>query len=499
MKQIEGGLLECFKKLVENHIGLCIRQADGEALRKTLGAEMKRLNIAEAEEYLSFLESDSGESKKEWKALILLITTGESYFFRDKGHFFLLQNNILPKLIKNRQNQRTLRIWSAGCSTGEEPYSIAILLDMLFPDMKQWDVFILGTDINEESLKKAERGIYSEWSFRMVDKDIKRKYFKRHQDDWEIAGEIKKTVRFQYGNLMAGDFFSQNPEICNMDLIICRNVFIYFNKKAVSSVLSKFINTLNDEGYLITGHGELQGHDLMDLNQIMYPEAVIYKKTLEVKGQSPKITRLPERKKEKKELKFKITPVSKPALPVPAPSKMKPLEPKKEIAELIKKGRYTEAVDKAASPLNKCKDDNDMLCLMAQVYANSGDYEKAEGVCRKAMDNNTASADPYFLLAHIAEAKGNDEEAKALFKKVIYLNPSFIAAYCELGGLYEKGNDIPRAKKARSTAIELLKALPPSSAIKPYDITAGELLAYVLALIRSEKETLALTGEKSRR
>jgi chemotaxis protein methyltransferase CheR len=461
MKQIEDKLLERFKKLVTGHIGLRISKEDSETFRKVLTIRMKSLNITDPERYLSFLESDTVAGKQEWKAFILSITTGESYFFRDKGHFFLLQNTILPELIKKKETKRSLRIWSAGCATGEEPYSIAILLDMLLPDLKGWDIVIIGTDINEDSLKKAERGIYSPWSFRMLDKDIQGRYFKRHQDKWEIHENIKKMVNFQYGNLIEGGFFSQNPEICNMDIVICRNVFIYFEKEAVSSVLNKFQRILNQEGYLVTGHAELYGHDLTSLSQLMFPEAVIYKKTAELKVQPPEITRL-----------SKQVPESAP--PVTGLSKAKIPEPN--------------------------NDNYDVLCLLAQAYANSGDYEKAASTCRRAMNINAHSAAPYLLLAQVAEARGNDAEAKDLFKKAIYLDPAFIAAYCELGGLYEKENDISRARKARTTAIEFLKFLPSQATVKPYDITAGEMLNYVEYLTGAKDAGLmpAVPGEQSR-
>jgi chemotaxis protein methyltransferase CheR len=461
MKQIEDKLLEQFKKLVTGRIGLRIGKEDSETFRRALTIRMKSLTIAHSERYLSFLESDSGASEQEWKAFIVSITTGESYFFRDKGHFFLLQNTILPELIKKKETKRSLRIWSAGCATGEEPYSVAILLDMLLPDRKGWDIFIIGTDINEESLKKAARGIYSPWSFRMLGKDIQSRYFKRYQDKWEIHENIKKMVNFQYGNLIEDGFFSQNPEICTMDIIICRNVFIYFEKEAVSSVLNKFQRILNPGGYLVTGHAELYGHALTSLHQIMYPEAVIYKKTAELCMQPAEISPLPKQ-------------VPKSVPPVPLLSKAKITEPN--------------------------KDNYDLLCQMAQAYANSGDYEKAASACRRAMNINPRSADPYLLLAHIAEARGNDAEAKDLFKKAIYLDPAFIAAYCELGGLYEKENDLSRARKARTTAIEFLKHLPSQATVKPYDITAGEMLTYVESLTGANNagSMPAVPGEQSR-
>ena len=267
IKPMNDNLLERFKKLITDRFGLRIFNEDSETFHKALTGRMHCLNMTDPVSYLTFLESDTRISKQEWKTFILSITTGESYFFRDTGHFFLLKNTILPELIKKNEAKRSLRIWSAGCATGEEAYSVAILLDMLLPDMKKWDISIIGTDINEESLKKAVRGIYSQWSFRMLDKDIQERYFKRNHDEWEIHENIKKIVNFQYENLIEYEFSSESQKICNMDVIICRNVFIYFEKAAVLSVLNKFQLTLNWGGYLVTGHAELFELDLdLDLD-----------------------------------------------------------------------------------------------------------------------------------------------------------------------------------------------------------------------------------------
>jgi len=483
MKSVLDNFIELFKKLVASRVGLRICNEDIETFRQALTMQMKSLNFVDPERYLSFLATDTALSKQAWKALIISITTGESYFFRDKGHFFLLRNIVLPDLIKKKETERSLRIWSAGCATGEEPYSIAILLDMLLPDLQGWDILITGTDINEESLKKAGRGRYSQWSFRMVDKEIRGKYFKRRQDEWEIHENIKKMVKFQYGNLIEADFFPQNPEICNMDIIICRNVFIYFEKNAVSAVLKKFQRVLNIGGYLVAGHTELYGHDLTNLHQIVSPEAVIYKKTAELKMQPAKIPCLVN-----------------PLRPVSRLSRIKPPNPNREIEEYIEKGRHTEAIAKSESILITHEANYDLLCLMAQAYANSGDYEKAESACRRAIVVKGDSADPYLLLAQVAEARGNDEEAKDFLKKAIYLNSAFIAGYLELGGLYEKENDIRRARKARAAALEFLKALHAQTPVKPYDITAGELLEHVECLIGIRDVGLrsAESGERSR-
>jgi chemotaxis protein methyltransferase CheR len=479
MKRFEDKYIEQFKDLVSSQIGLFVRQGDLESFRRTLLLRMKSLDFVEPGKYYSFLKTGTKEGEDEWRKLIILFTTGESYFFRDKGHFFLLQNSILPRLIENKKNQQTLRVWSAGCATGEEPFSIAILIDILLPNLKGWDVFIIGTDINEEALARAKRGIFSEWSFRMVDEAIREKYFKRRGAEWEIDARIKSMVQFQYGNLMEDRFFSQIPGIGNMDLIICRNVFIYFEKETVSLVFNKFIEKLNTDGYLITGHGELYGQELSNLHRIMYPEAIIYKKITEFTSQDSDSTLVPKFREEKKNRKIMGKPLSKPALPVPQKSKKTPQEPIFEIEELIANGRYTEAIKKGESFLNQYRDNYNLLYLLAQVHANSGDYEKAEDFCKKAINLNANAADPFFLLAHISEIRGSDQEAKELFRKAIYLNPDYIAAYLELGGIYDKENDLSRAIKVRTTAIELLKSMPSVTSVKPYDMTAGELLKYI--------------------
>jgi len=483
MRQIETEILERFKKIVETHIGLNSSNEDP-LFRKTLIALMKESNITRPEEYLSLLESNTNESKQEWIALTQMVTTGESYFFRDNGHFHLLQNKILPELIKKKQPQRSLRIWSAGCSSGEEPYSIAILLDMLLPDPEGWEIVILGTDINSGFLKKARRGIYSDWSFRMVDKDIQQKYFSRHADGWEINERFKQRIKFQHANLMETGFFTHYTEICNMDIIICRNVFIYFNRQAVSSVFNNFTKILNNDGYLITGHGELYGLNITGLLQILSPEAVIYKKTVELIAPISANAMVPERIKEDKKLNIKSDTVVGSELPV-AKAKTRLHNQKIEIKKVNHEGRYSEVNEKVGTYNLANENEYCILLSLARDYANSGDYGKAESCCKKAIEKNYDSAYPYFLLAQIAEAKGNDEAAKDLLNKAIYLNPTFIAAYCEIGSIYERNGEHVRAVKFRNTASDLLRSLPSHSLVNPYNISAAELLEAISTLIKS--------------
>lgn len=450
-----------FEQLISWRTGLQMRLEDKEKWRALINSRLRSVRLPSLGEYYQLLISDSVESKSEWRELLGILTTGESYFYRDKGQFSLLKNLILPDIIERRQKDRTLRIWSAGCSTGEEAYSIAILINEMLPQLKGWDILILGTDINEKAIEKAKQGIYSQWSFRTTDPDLRERNFKRRYDAWEIDQRIRKMVKFRPGNLMEDKFPDSASGIHDMDLILCRNVFIYFNSVSVAAVLEKFTETLNDGGYLVTGHGELYGQSLGRLQAKMFPESVAYQKASSELG--VRSWELEKTKKRRTDVE-KLRVAEIPKLPTP-PKKLPTPAPQ------------------LTTPESQFKDS----LLSARKCADSGEYDKAADLCRKALDIDNTAVKPYFLLAQIAELQGRNEAAKDLLKRIIYLSPDFIPAYLELGALYERENDAERAKKMRSTAIELLKALPHGSVVEPYEgVTAGELLEYVKKLVVQE-------------
>ncbi|MGL4375255.1 MAG: CheR family methyltransferase, partial [Microcoleaceae cyanobacterium] len=155
-------LLEKFIHLISQYTGLQIRPQDRKNFSQKLGVRMKSLKISYPEKYYELLDYPSPESQKEWRELILHLTVTESYFWRDKGQLEILHNIILPELIETKKIAcqtlgipKSLRLWSAGCSTGEEPYSLAMLVKELLPDWQEWNLLILGTDINEEVMEKA--------------------------------------------------------------------------------------------------------------------------------------------------------------------------------------------------------------------------------------------------------------------------------------------------------------------------------------------------------
>lgn len=490
IKQIQ---LEKCCNLISTKTGIKIRADELRGASGYIREKLRSVPFSNIDSYLRILESDSPESILEWKELINGITIGESYFFRDKGQFSLLENRILPELIELRKKHRSLRIWSAGCSTGEETYSLAILLDKLMTDRHAWDVLILGTDINEESIKKAEQGLYGQWSFRRVESDLKNRFFRKKKDRWEIDRKFRNMITFRTLNLVQDKFPNAGVDFNNMDLVLCRNLFIYFSKTAVCTVLKKLSTALADGGYLMTGHGELHEQDLYPLTPLIFPESVIYRRDRKHSG-----IHKPEFFTSAVTLDL-INAIRKEDHPHhSAPDKNMPRvsgssgehdikKLLKDIEPLFVSGDYKGVMDKAASVLNIDPGNTDAAYSMAKAYAERGLYDEAVRELNQLIKRDSGKAGPYLILAQISEIRGDHEAAKDFLKKVIYLDPGSIAAHLELGAIYQRDNDTVRARKMTGTALQLIKALPPAALIENYDgITAGELEGYIMKMLEEQ-------------
>lgn len=280
-QSLSEGLIQNFIRLIASYTGLEIRERDKFALSEKILLRMKVLKLDLPENYYQLLNSSTSEGYQEWQILVVLLTNIESYFFRDKDQFTLLRYNIFPELIQRKKTSKTLRICSAGCSSGEEVYSLAILLKELLPDLKQWNLMILGIDINQDALEKAKAGVYRPWSFRRVEAEIVQRYFQFKNNHYHLDPSIKQMVQFQSLNLVNEILPRANSELREFDLILCRNVFIYFEPSAIGKVLNKFYNALQPLGYLITGHAELYGQNLSRFHTKIFPESVVYQRTID--------------------------------------------------------------------------------------------------------------------------------------------------------------------------------------------------------------------------
>ncbi len=522
-------LKEAFIQLITKHTGLVIREQDQAALSEKIFLRMKALKVDFPEIYYQLLDAPTFESHQEWQKLVVHLTNLESYFFRDKGQFILLRNCILPELINRKQDSKILRIYSAGCSTGEEPYSLAILLKELIPDLEQWELLILGTDINQEALEKAQTGIYSPWSFRSVKEDIKQKYFRLIKKQYQIDPQIRKMVKFQTLNLVKDPFPQPDSDLSELDLIICRNVFIYFEEAAIAKVIDKYYQTLQPLGYLITGHAELYGQNLNQFQTQIFPESLVYQRPVDNLVNVPLASLPTEQGLQSSTEDNLLPPVPFPGgarggfCPLPFQAKISSTQtdrtitasskqahlpsarspttetdsPQETDEELIRKAEillrqkaYNLAIQQVNKVLKKHPNNCYAYYLMAKIQVNLHQYKEATHYCHQALEIDSFFIEPHYLLAQIAQEQNNLAEAKRLLKQIIYLEPYSLAAYFELSHIYQQEGDKKRSIKMQQALLNILKQLPANGKILELgNLTAAELileLETTLQLINQE-------------
>lgn len=199
------------------------------------------------------------------QAVIDAMTTNETFFFRDRAPFEQFQRELLPELMAKRQDKRRLRIWCTACSTGQEPYSLAMLLEEEAPRLEGWSIDILATDLSETALKAARRGVYSQFEVqRGLSTARLLRHFHQHNGNWRVNDRLRARVTFRALNLL-----SNFREIGPFDLILCRNVLIYFEPEVKRDVLSRLFDVMADDGSLILGSAETAG----DANRHFTPVA----------------------------------------------------------------------------------------------------------------------------------------------------------------------------------------------------------------------------------
>lgn len=205
------------------------------------------------------------------------LTVGESYFFRNEHHFRALREHVLPHILREKAVSRELRIWSAGCSTGEEPYSVAIVLDQLLGADDSWRVSILGTDLNPDYLARAREGRYRLWSFRQCDLHKNQNYFHQEGDEYQLAPHIRDRVRFSYLNLVKDVYPSVMTGTTGLDLVLFRNVAIYLKPEVTAAILTRFRQVLRPGGWLLLGETEVSTAPVQGFEARCFDQATFYR------------------------------------------------------------------------------------------------------------------------------------------------------------------------------------------------------------------------------
>jgi len=245
-------------------------------LENRLGNRLKKLNLKNFDEYYNFLRFDVGKAN-ELKKLFEVITTNETSFYRNPPQLQVFQEKVLSEVLKERRaNGKSLRIWSAGCSTGEEPYTLSMIIhELLKSEVGSWDIRITANDLSERVLESARKGVYNDYTLRTTPEDIAKRYFDMNSGTNKIKPEVKKLVSFGQINLKDR---MQLKRVERSQIIFCRNVIIYFDDEMKRQVINAFYDNLLPGGYLFIGHSESLHNITRAFKPIHFPGAIIYRK-----------------------------------------------------------------------------------------------------------------------------------------------------------------------------------------------------------------------------
>lgn len=356
-----------------------------------------------------------------------LLTVGETYFFRDRPCFEALERHVLPTLITTRRSQRDLRlrVWSAGCSTGPEPYSIAILLDRLLPDRAAWDVRVRATDINPAALEQARRGVYRAWSLRDLPAALRDRYFERlGPDRFELDPAIRGMVVFEAGNLTREP--PPSSEAGSTDVLLCRNALMYLTPEALQATVARLQRTLSKRGWLVVAPVEAYSERFRPLTAVNFPGAIFFRK-----GRAPRTVPTT--------LTFRQVPAA-----TPAPSDAFPAA--------AETGPPSGAV--ATTP---AQDGPDVRRLLdhAGSLADRGNLDEALRVCQAALDEDRLDPVVHRLMAAIHQERGDVPAALESLRRALYLDPDSPEVHLALGNVLLQCGDRRRALRHLETAARL--------------------------------------------
>jgi chemotaxis protein methyltransferase CheR len=437
---------ERFRSALEEGAGLHFADDKQRLLESKLAAFGRTLGVTSG---LALLERVR-HSPEELQALVNALTVGESYFFRNRPHFHVLRERILPDLARSGST-RGLRIWCAGCSTGEEPYSLAMLLRDEFPDIVGAGATILATDINTEFLARAAEARYTPWSFRGVELEIIERHFAKLPDGrFQLGEDIVRMVSFRPCNLAR---LPLDPgEGAEFDLVVCRNVLIYFSFKLAGAVVESLIGTVRRAGYLMVGHAE--AFPALQKLEALYGNGTFYYRR-------PLVDPRPSEAARRRSM-----------LPIPGLS-VAPPPPAKAPAPRVEPAARERAQGGPAAGTVRA----DAALCEARALADKGEVGEALRVLSGRVERDKVLDERiFFLLAILADESGRGEDAVRYLRQALFLDKGLIAGHYYLGTLCERDGDARSASRHFRNAGRLLAGLPEDRLLPEMgDMTAGRL------------------------
>jgi chemotaxis protein methyltransferase CheR len=458
--------------LLSDRMGLELIGTRRESALAAIRSAMAESDIVSLDEYYARITSE----EKDLDRLIDAVSIGETYFFREPAQFEFLREQIISDARRARGFDTPINIWSAGCASGEEAYSIAILLEETGVSTSSR---ILGTDISKAAISQARLANYRAWSLRTADSTFLDRYFALDGLHYKLCDRIRKRATFEHHNLSAPGL---PPSVLggDMDVIFLRNVLIYFGREMSKSLVARLSSALRPGGWLITASCDPPVQGVPELEAISSDGCVFYRRRSTATGfvPSPRTSPLDEEPKR--------------IVPAKAPAKTSATSAKADSAQ------ETETFDRQAAHLalrtgdyvevlrltDRCRNESEASALAARATANLAGSLAAYRECERACRNHPLSADLHYLRGVFLFDLGRCTDAADAFRRVVYLDPSSALAHFSLGTLLEKLGDTSRALRAFQNAQALCSQMDPDQVVPlTDDETAANLATAVLGRI----------------
>jgi chemotaxis protein methyltransferase CheR len=436
----------------------------------------RRIHATNARDCAGYLDrlSNAASGDEEWSRLESEITIGETFFFRYAEQFAALRRTILPDLIARNREERRIRIWSAGCATGAEPYSLAILIsELLGVEREGWRINIVGTDINEAFLATARQGRFGKWALRSMPPEERARYFADEGENrWLLRPEYRALVRFERHNLMSLLDGTSPLQFTDFDLVLCRNVLIYFHPDTVLRIVGALRDCLMAEGWLLLGHAEPNPAFAGLLQTVNLPGTAAYRRL-------PEGVEIPVRQ----DPAVDVPAIWIPVLPASEPPGSPPL---------AHKGSPKPRPPAAPRAQSLARSAPDTILAEVRAKANAGLVGEARALCKHALEVQPVNAELHFYDGLLAQAMDLHLDAEKSFRRCLYLDKNFVMAHYHLGLLLLANGRQGPGRRSLANAARLASDLPDTQVLPEGDgVSAGD----VRSLVRLHLDTLSRPGQ----
>jgi chemotaxis protein methyltransferase CheR len=441
----------------------------------------ERAAVADPLRYRELLVSDPAAMDE----LVAELTVGETYFFREPEQLAFIRKRVLPELQERRDLAAPMRVWSAGCASGEEAYTLAILLC----EAGVRSMRVLGTDLSRERLARARQARYTRWSLRGLPAELMPRYFRRRGNEFEVTPFLRQPVEFGVLNLAEDAYPSISTGVWGMDLILCRNVLIYLDRDTVAKVARRLVDSLSDTGWLFLGASDPPIGELVACEVVMTGAGLAYRKRPTGRAIMPPAPRAG--------LAQPAPPQREPAVPpLPRPIPPRPAEPTPpapaameadDAAARYAAGDYAGAADAAARQTARDPGEVGAWILRIRALANQGRLAEAGRACAEALERHPRHAELLYLHAVLLCEAARFGDAAAAARRALYLDRSLAVAHLALGTALARIGDRAGARRAMRNAERLLAAMPPQTPVPAAD---GEPAGRLAEIARVQQRLL---------